>query len=75
MAIEEAPTIARLVDVAARLREVRRAQRRFLRRWAQERSDRWLAAIAQSAERTQFAASRFRRQLRQGERLPDDHQD
>lgn len=71
----EAPTISRLVDVAARLREVRRAQRRFLRRWAQERSDRWLAAIAESAERTQLTAPRFRRQLLQSDDLLDDDQD
>ena len=46
MGIEQAPAIAQLVDVAARLRAVRRAQRRFLRRWAEERSDRWMEALA-----------------------------
>jgi hypothetical protein len=61
MATEEAPTIARLVDVAARLRAVRRAQRRFLRRWAQERSDRWMAALASSRGDASRLTDRFGR--------------
>jgi hypothetical protein len=48
MGTEQAPAIAQLVDVAARLRTVRRAQRRFLRRWAQERTDRWIEALTAS---------------------------
>ena len=59
MATEEvAPTaqpIARLVEIAARLRAVRRAQRKFLRRWAQERSDRWLSALASAEDGSELA--------------------
>jgi len=61
MATEEAPTIARLVDVAARLRAVRRAQRQFLRRWAEERSDRWIAALTSSRSHANCFADRFGR--------------
>ena len=34
-------TIARLMDTASRLRKVKRAERRFLRRWAKERAAAW----------------------------------
>jgi hypothetical protein len=51
----DAETIARLMDTASRLRKVRQAQRRFLRRWAEERADEWSRLLTQP----RFASNRL----------------
>ena len=43
--MQQAVPISHLIDRARRLREVRAAQRRFMRLWANERADWWLRQL------------------------------